>query len=117
MGNERTVGSQPPLPDRVIPLIYLGEYHVNHIDVEERTTRRLELSAFHELGWLIMQGLNATVRYDWADTNIDFRYDSMHRVNLGFEWYPVPFLEVIADIDITGSTPMTASRQMRMSFC
>jgi len=80
---------------RFIPLVYLGEYHVlrTAVDAGDTTTG---LAAFHELGYLVMQGLNMTVRYDWADANTDFKFDSRHRVNLGFEWYPVPFLEVIA---------------------
>jgi hypothetical protein len=78
-----------------IPFIYLGEYHFNNTEVSGNESV-LGLSAFHEIGWLVMQGLNATVRYDWSDANTTFRYDSQHRVNLGLEWYPVPFLEVIA---------------------
>jgi hypothetical protein len=80
---------------RFLPLIYMGEYHVNSTDVEGNSDTSHGLSAFHEIGWLVMQGLNATLRYDWADANVDFRYDTMHRINVGFEWYPVPFLEVV----------------------
>ena len=79
----------------VIPLIYLGEYHILRTTTGDNDTKT-GLAAFHELGYLVTQGLNMTVRYDWADTDIDFRYDSRHRINVGFEFYPVPFLEIIA---------------------
>ena len=80
---------------RFLPLTYLGEYHIMRTVVDDADAT-IGLAAFHEIGYLVMQGLNVTTRYDWSDANTDFRYDSRHRINLGLEWYPVPFLEVIA---------------------
>ena len=79
----------------IIPLIYMGEFHVNNM-IPETGRNTTGLSAFHELGWLIIEGLNTTLRYDWADSDIELMYDSMHRLSFGFEWYPVQFLEVVA---------------------
>ena len=78
-----------------LPLVYLGEYHILSKSMDDADPS-IGLSAFHEVGILVMEGLNLTTRYDWQDLDTDFRYDTRHRVNLGFEWYPVPFLEVIA---------------------
>ncbi len=78
-----------------LPLTYLGEYHMLKTGVDNREAI-YGLSAFHELGWLVAQSLNMTVRYDWNDPQLEYRYNTRHRLNLGFEWYPVPFLEVVA---------------------
>ena len=77
-----------------LPLTYLGEYHLLHTSPDDQA-KRIGLSSFHELGWLLTRGFNVTTRYDWNDPDIEFRYNTQHRINIGFEWHPVPFLEVI----------------------
>jgi hypothetical protein len=77
-----------------LPLIYLGEFVLNHSAPEEGESGTA-LAAFHELGYMIAEGFNLTARYDWADGDTDFRQDTEHRASLGLEFYPVQFLEVI----------------------
>ena len=70
-----------------LPLIYLGEFQVNNRDTtpDESNTG---LSAFHELGWMIMTGLNSKLRYEWIDQSTDFKFDTAHRATVGLEFHP-----------------------------
>ena len=79
-----------------IPLIYLGEF-----DVVRRSPRGggravTGLVAFHEIDVLIMQGLNAKLRYDWEDADIELVDNERHRYTVGVEWHPYTYVEVIA---------------------
>ena len=78
-----------------LPLMYLGQYMVNHRAPEEARSFT-GLAAFHELDWWIVQGLNMRLRYDWADPDVELKFDSAHQLTVGFDFYPTPFVEVIA---------------------
>lgn len=78
-----------------LPLLYLGQYLINHRAPEEaRSTTGL--AAFHELDWWIVQGLNMRLRYDWADPDVEVEFDTNHQVTAGLDFYPIPFVELIA---------------------
>ena len=81
-------------PLGLIPLSYLGEYDVNRV-TPEGGDARLGLIAFHELDYVLHDGVNLKTRYEWQDSSIDDAYDTRHRVVLGAEWHPVRHLEVI----------------------
>ncbi|MEE2786720.1 MAG: hypothetical protein VX589_05225 [Myxococcota bacterium] len=77
----------------VVPLIYLAEFNLNAI-VPESGHNIIGLSAMHEIGYLITQGLNFVVRYEWMDPDIDIEFDTQHRQTNEVNWFPVPYVEV-----------------------
>ncbi len=79
-------------PD-IAPLIYLGEYSINH--QPDRELNEIGLAAFHEINWLIVQGLNSKLRYSWIDPDTKVEFDTNHRLAVGLEFYPIMFTEVI----------------------
>jgi len=77
------------------PLSYLGEYDLNR-STAKGGAPRTGLVAFHELNYLVHDGVNVKSRYEWQDSDIDAAYDSRHRAVVGVEWHAVRHLEVIA---------------------
>lgn len=77
-----------------LPLIYLGEYVVNHARPAAGEPQT-GLAAFHELDWLLTRGLIAHLRYDWQDTDVTLKFDSRHRATVGLEWHPYTYLEIL----------------------
>lgn len=75
------------------PLIYLGEYDVDHVSHDEREAVT-SLVAFHELDWILHESLVARLRYDWRDADVDFAFDSRHQGVLGLEWHPYTFVDL-----------------------
>ncbi|MEZ4434661.1 MAG: hypothetical protein R3F65_19840 [bacterium] len=76
-----------------LPLVYLGQYTLNH-RVPEAGRNTVGLAALHELDYLIVQGVNATVRYDWQDSDVELRFDSLHRLSFGFDYHPIRYVEL-----------------------
>ncbi|MCA9541093.1 MAG: hypothetical protein KC620_19470, partial [Myxococcales bacterium] len=76
-----------------LPLTYIGQYVLNH-RFPEAGRNTLGLAAMHQVDYLIARGLNALVRYDWADPDAELKFDSVHRVSAGFDWHPYTFAEV-----------------------
>ncbi len=70
-----------------LPLIYLGEFHINNQELAADESQ-IGLSAFHELGWMIMTGLNSKLRYEWIDPSTDLKFDTRHRATMGLELHP-----------------------------
>ena len=79
-----------------LPLIYLGEFHVNNTERPGGDDTQTRLAAWHELGWLIVEGLNSKVRYEWADVDTDFKFDTAHRATAGLELHPYTWTTVMA---------------------
>ena len=76
-------------------LIYLGEFHFNHL-LPETGRSSLGLSAFHEFDYLVLRGLNAKLRYDWFDSDVDVEFDTGHRGTLALEWHVYTYAEIQA---------------------
>jgi hypothetical protein len=76
-----------------LPLIYLGEYDVNHVSHDDREAVT-SLVAYHELDWILHESLVARLRYDWRDGDVDFAYDSAHQAALGLEWHPYTYVDL-----------------------
>jgi hypothetical protein len=77
-----------------VPLTYLGELDWVSVDRGEGVVQ--QLAAFHELDWLILNGVNLRLRYDFFDANIAARDDHQHRLNVQMDFFPVRFLELQA---------------------
>lgn len=76
-----------------LPLIYFGQYTVNAQSPETgRSTTGL--AAMHEVDYLIVRGVNVMARYDWADSDIELKFDSRHRLQFGVDFHPYTYLEV-----------------------
>ena len=76
-----------------LPLTYLGQYTLNH-RIPETGRNTLGLAAMHQLDYIIVQGIHATARYDWSDTDTDLRFDSRHRASIGLDYHPIRYLEL-----------------------
>lgn len=50
--------------------------------------------AMAELAYVITIGLEAVVRYDRVDPNIDVSDDELEHIILGLEWFPYSFIEI-----------------------
>ncbi len=78
-----------------LPLIYLGEYHINIEDRLGESEKRTGLSAWHEIGWMFVTGMNSKVRYEWIDPDTDYAYDSRHRLAVGLEFHPYKYVTLM----------------------
>ena len=50
--------------------------------------------AMAELAYVIVLGLEAVVRYDRVDPNIDVSSDELQHIIVGLEWFPYSFIEI-----------------------
>ena len=51
--------------------------------------------AWHELGWLLTTGLNSKLRYEWADSDTEFKFDTVHRASAVLELHPYTWFTVL----------------------
>ncbi len=47
-----------------------------------------------EAAYAITLGLDAIVRWDWLDPDVDITSDEVQHIILGFEWFPYSFIEI-----------------------
>jgi hypothetical protein len=80
-----------------VPLVYLGEVDLRLRDPKEGRAVT-SLASFHELDWLIVEGLNAKLRHDWIDPDLELRDDHVNRYTIGLEFHPITFVELIAQL-------------------
>ena len=69
----------------------LAEFDIGN-DVSSDSTK--SNYAMAELAYVITIGLEAVVRYDRVDPNIDVSNDELQHIILGFEWFPYSFIEI-----------------------
>jgi hypothetical protein len=69
----------------------LAEYDIGN-DVSSDSTK--SNYAMAELAYVITLGLEAVVRYDRVDPNIDVSNDELQHIILGLEWFPYSFIEI-----------------------
>jgi hypothetical protein len=77
-----------------VPVIYLGEFDYRRQTPAGGGRSVNSLAAFHELNWLIIQGLNIRTRYDWKDADLELKDDHRHRYTFGLVFHPYTFVEV-----------------------
>jgi len=69
----------------------LAEFDIGN-DVSSDSTK--SNYAMAELAYVITLGLEAVVRYDRVDPNIDVSDDELEHIILGLEWFPYSFIEI-----------------------
>ena len=47
-----------------------------------------------EAAYVVVLGLEAIVRFDWLDPDINVSKDDLSHVVVGFEWFPYSFIEI-----------------------
>ena len=72
-------------------LSLLAEFDLGN-DVSSDSTK--SNYAMAELSYVITLGLEAVVRYDRVDQNINVSNDELQHIILGFEWFPYSFIEI-----------------------
>ena len=81
-----------------LPLTYLGELDFRRQSPLDGGRSVDGLAAFHELNWLIIQGLSLKTRYDWRDLDLQIKDDHEHRYTFGLDFHPYTFVEVSAQM-------------------
>ena len=77
------------------PLSYLTEYMINR-QAPKKGEASTGLAVWHELNYLLRDGLNLKTRYEWRDANVDNAKDTAHRMVFGLEYHVVRYVEIIA---------------------
>lgn len=52
------------------------------------------LATYLEVDLLVVQGLHAFLKYDFYDEDMTLQENSLTRLTLGGEWFPIPFVEL-----------------------
>ena len=81
-----------------LPLIYLGELDYRRVEPVGGGRSVNSLAAFHELNYLVVQGINLKTRYDWRDIDLELLNDHQHRYTFGVDYHPYTFVEINAQI-------------------
>jgi hypothetical protein len=58
-----------------------------------------------EAAYVIVLGLEAIVRFDWLDPDINLSKDDLSHVIVGFEWFPYSFIEIRPQYRFTIENP------------
>ncbi len=90
-GSDLAVGPQWAV--NFAPLVYLGELDLrDRLDSEGVETT--SLYAYHELQWLVRQGVVLKLKYDWEDPSTLYIDDHLNRFTVGADVSPYTFVEV-----------------------
>jgi hypothetical protein len=82
---------------RSLPLTYQVEYDIG--SRQRASGTQANLSAFyHELDWLVWNGVNVLIAHDWSDPDHEVRDDDTHRVQGGVQIVPYPGVSVDARV-------------------
>jgi hypothetical protein len=77
------------------PFVYLGQLDFR-LDTADRLLLewRQGMASFHELDWLVFQGVNTKLKYDWMDPDLELRDDHFHRLTAALAWHPFMYTEL-----------------------
>lgn len=78
---------------------YLGEADlIKVIPAEANTQDRKQYAyrSFQELAVLLVRGLDLTFNYEYRDADREVASGTAHRISGGFEFYPLPGIEILA---------------------
>jgi len=96
------------------PLTLLGE--VDFIDDEGIGSGTELIATLAEADWLIAQGHNLKVSYEWFEPSRDVDEDEQTRSGLVYEWSPVQFLQVRAGVRVYDGIPQNDTQNRRQAF-
>jgi hypothetical protein len=91
----------------------LAEYDIGKNNI---VTGNSTSSLMIEGSYRIMKGLEAVVRYDRFDINVDTPNNELKRLIVGFEFYPYSFIEVIPQYRFQWETPEVKNNSYLMQF-
>lgn len=80
-------------------LTYLAEADVVRLDPfpnNKQDAKIYSYQAYQEFDILLLRGLELNFNYEFRDPNLDVRSGVVHRVAMGFEVFPMPYLELKA---------------------
>ena len=77
-----------------LPLTYLGEFAIGQRQRLGSGTKTGQVAMVHELDYLVVNGINLRVRYDFGDFDTVVLSDHYHRFSFGGDWIALPGISV-----------------------
>jgi hypothetical protein len=96
------------------PVTLLGE--VDYIDDEGIDGGTELFATLAEADWLLAQGHNLKVTYEWFEPSDDVDEDEQTRSSLLYEWSPIQFLQVRAGVRVYDGIPQNDTQNRRQAF-
>ena len=96
------------------PVTLLGE--VDFIDDEGIGAGTELLATLAEADWLLAQGHNLKLTYEWFEPSRDIDEDEQTRSSLLYEWSPIQFLQLRAGIRVYDGIPQNDTQNRRQAF-
>lgn len=85
-----TWGFNPAYFSDSIPLTYMGEFSMGRKPRIGTPDMAAYYASYHELWWLIVNGISAKLKYDLADRDAELEGGFEHRVMVGADITPIP---------------------------
>jgi hypothetical protein len=96
------------------PVTLLGE--VDFIDDEGIGAGTELMATLAEADWLLAQGHNLKLTYEWFEPSRDIDEDEQTRSSLLYEWSPIQFLQLRAGIRVYDGIPQSDTQNRRQAF-
>ena len=96
------------------PVTLLGE--LDYVDDGSIGSGRKSKASIAEADWLIRQGHNLKVSYEWLDPDDDIDENEQTRSSLVYEWAPIQFLQLRAGIRVYDGIPQSDLQNRRQAF-
>ena len=74
------------------------------------------LATLAEANWLLAQGHNLKVTYEWFEPSDDIDEDEQTRSSLLYEWSPIQFLQLRAGVRLYDGIPQNDTQNRRQAF-
>lgn len=81
-----------------LPLTLLGEVAVGRRQRPLSGSESTHSAALAELDWLVANGVNLRLKYDFSDADTEVEADHLHRVGFGFDLNPIPNLTLTGQV-------------------
>lgn len=79
-----------------VPVTLLGEVALGRRQRPRSGRGSTHTAAMAELGWLVINGLNLRLKFDYSDADTEVEADHVYRLGLGFDLNPIPNLTLTA---------------------
>jgi hypothetical protein len=96
------------------PVTLLGE--VDFIDDEGIGGGTELIATLAEADWLVSQGHNVKLTYEWFEPSRDVDEDEQTRSSLLYEWSPIQFLQLRAGVRVYDGIPQSDTQNRRQAF-
>jgi hypothetical protein len=91
----------------------IGEYDIAQDYIQSGTKSAAQMV---EASYLLIKGLEAVIRYDRFDPNTSINNDDVSRLNVGFNFYPYSFIEIIPEYRFQFETPSVKKDAFLLQF-